>query len=191
MSSSMLTSLKRGTINCIRQTTKVAITDEIIKIIDDIYKKLSLSDMIIRYNDISGSTTLGCFFETHKLITKYILNRNDYETFSDFLIQKKKNTQAQIRGLEDLVVDGMEERFINEFYSPSDEIKIKLPTPVSVSDAFTCPICYNEDCHMLLTCKHCNTKICYECCVRQAKTTCKCPMCNKSEEFEEPIDKKD
>lgn len=187
MNKSLLDTCREGTPKYIKNKTKIKLNDNVLKIINEIYDHLSFirdGSLLVNYtNDNHESVVIGGIINIHGMIANYLLNMNDYETFGDFLIQKKKHIEPQVEGLEDLVVDGMEERYIAETYSPKDELKVKLPKPISTTESFTCPICYDDHCYMQVICKHCKGKYCYKCCVQQARITGRCPLCNETQEF--------
>ena len=180
----MLNTLKTGTIRKIMKITKIQLNENTKKIIDSIFSKLDIdsSESVIIYKDGLMSVNLGRICTIHDMIIKYLLEIDNYNSFSDFIQQRPKNIIEQVQGHEDLVVDGMEERYINEEYSPKDEIKIELPKPISLHDMIECPVCCNLV-SQVVKCKECKTLYCYQCCVQQAKRTGRCPICNKEQSF--------
>ena len=181
----MLNTLKIGTVRKIMKTTKIQLNDKMKNVIDEIFSKLHIDSngTVIVYGDGLMSVSLGRICTIHDMIIKYLLDIDNYNSFSDFIQQRPKNRIEQIQGHEDLVVDGMEERYINEEYAPKDEIKIELPKPLSLHDKIECPVCC-ELVAQVVKCKECKTTYCYQCCVQQAKRTGRCPMCNKEQSFE-------
>lgn len=184
MSNSLLDSCKKGTIKLLKKTTKININNNILDIIDKIYSKLDVGmNMLINYKDGYDTVTIGNITDLHNMIVKYIIEMNDFNTFTDFLTQKRKHTINQIEGHEDLVVDGMEERYINEEYAPKDKLKIELPVPYTSRHPIECNVCC-KDAFQIVKCNNCKALYCYQCCVEQAKRTGRCPLCNCNQTFE-------
>lgn len=184
----MIGVLKNGTMKKIKMTTKINLDQKTIEKINEIYSHLEISptDSLIHFHQNFEIVNLGHICGIHDYIIKYLLNADNYNSFSDFIQQRPKHSSAQIPGHEDLVVDGMEERFINEEYAPKDELKIELPKPFSISDKIECPVCM-ELVAQIVVCKNCGTKYCYRCCCEQARRTGRCPICNQPQVFSESL----
>lgn len=175
---SLKDTFKRGTYNALKKYVKDGIiTDEHKRIIESIYQDTSMNDMIGVYSIRGMSVRLGPMCRIHNYIINYILQKDQFNSFKDFLEQNPKNSQKDDCGINDLVVPGMEERYIAEEYAPKDELKCQLPKPISTHEPFECSICMSEDCYQKVVCKKCNLEYCYTCCCQQARRTGKCPRC--------------
>ena len=173
-----------GTMNRYKQTTHNELTIEIKNIINDIYDKIIIGDnLITTYNDGRNILTIGPAFNLHDIIVNYLIQIEKYENFTNFLIHKEKCVENEQDNLpRDLVVEGMEEIYIDEVYARKDNCEIILPLPCHCQEQYECPVC-NECRYEYFTCKYCNTKYCPVCAYEQARRTHRCPICNKEQEF--------
>ena len=171
---------KKGTYNKLKRFVKdKTITNEYKSIIEDIYKNISINGMIGDYSARGMTVRLGPMCCVHDYVINYILEKNRFNSFKDFLEQNPNDVKKDDCEISDLVVPGMEERYIAEEYAPKENPKITLPTPVTTSEPFECPICMSQDCHQKVTCKKCGLEYCYQCCCEQSRRTGKCPMCRE------------
>lgn len=177
---SLKDSFKKGTYNKLKRYVKdKIITDEHKQIIEDIYKDIIVYDMIGDYCVRGMTVRLGPMCRVHDYIINYILEKNRFNSFKDFLEQNPNDVKKDDCGISDLVVPGMEERYIDEEYAPKESPKIALPKPISTTEPFECPICMSQECHQKVICKKCGLEYCYQCCCEQSRRTGRCPMCRE------------